>query len=170
MKKQFKQSGFTLIELLVVIAIIGILTAVGIPLYNGYQAAAKVSATKANYGAMKTYIAAEMTKCSAGLVPQLNDPKGGTAIACPAGLTTAAAATYFTAYGLATMKNPYNAADATPVVATVPPTVSGELGITGTATATCAAGVSIQSLIVDPAGTGGATISYPTAADCINTQ
>ena len=169
-KNQFKQSGFTLIELLVVIAIIGILTAVGIPLYNGYQASAKVSATKENYGAMKTFMAAEMTKCSAGLVASLNDPKGGTAITCPTGLTTAAAATYFTAYGTATMKNPYNVSDATPVVATMPPTVSGELSISGATSTACVAGVSIQTQIVDPTSTTGATVLYPLTADCINVQ
>jgi prepilin-type N-terminal cleavage/methylation domain-containing protein len=41
--------GFTLIELLVVIAIIGVLAAVGIPTYQGYQSKAKYNAAKSNH-------------------------------------------------------------------------------------------------------------------------
>ena len=91
-----KQSGFTLVELLVVIAIIGILTAIGIPMYSGYQTAAKVSATKQNYDSMKSYIAGEITKCSAGLVPALSTVSGVTAPACnPMASTTQQLGDYF---------------------------------------------------------------------------
>ena len=41
--------AFTLIELLVVVAIIGILAAVGVTTFNGFQEKAKISATKANH-------------------------------------------------------------------------------------------------------------------------
>ena len=64
MKKSRK--GFTLIELLVVVAIIGILAAVGIPIFQGFMATAKIESTKTNHSNIKSFIAASFTKCSAG--------------------------------------------------------------------------------------------------------
>ena len=61
---QTKTLGFTLIELLVVIAIIGILAAIGIPLYNEYTLNAKIKATKANHINLKKFLEAEFTKCA----------------------------------------------------------------------------------------------------------
>ena len=166
LKRKQKQSGFTLVELLVVIAIIGILTAIGVPMYNGYQASAKVSATKQNFDAMKTFIAGEVTKCSAGLVPSLNDPKGGTAIPCNAPLVAADVATYFQTYGAATIKNPYSpASSSSSVNSTVPATAAGVLGING-AISGCT-GVAIQTAVLDSAS---AVQVYPSTPDCISTQ
>ena len=168
-----KQKGFTLVELLVVIAIIGILTAIGVPMYNGYQASAKVSATKQNLASMKTFIAGESTKCSAGLVGALNDPKGGTQITCPAGLTAATAATYFVAYANSSNKNPYNSTDTTPAVASATAaasaTTAGKIYI-DSGNATCTSGVAIQAVVQDTTATTTTYIAYPTTADCINLQ
>ena len=47
------------------VAIIGVLAAVGIPMYNGYIAAAKISADKENHVRARAMIAAGLTHCSA---------------------------------------------------------------------------------------------------------
>ena len=66
MKPFRNQKGFTLIELLIVVAIIGVLAAVGIPMYNGYISSAKENASKENHNRVRDFIAASFTKCAAG--------------------------------------------------------------------------------------------------------
>ncbi|MFT5951032.1 MAG: type IV pilus assembly protein PilA [Francisella sp.] len=55
------QKGFSLVELMVVIAIIAILAAVAIPMYSNYTTKAKISASLAGLGGLKTTIAEENT-------------------------------------------------------------------------------------------------------------
>ena len=55
--------AFTLIELLVVVAIIGILAAVGVTTFNGFQEKARVSNVKANFKMIEKLINAEKLKC-----------------------------------------------------------------------------------------------------------
>ncbi len=61
--KQFKK-GFTLIELLIVVAIIGVLAAVGVPMYNDYLKDAKFKATQTTHKNIVNFVASEMTKGS----------------------------------------------------------------------------------------------------------
>ena len=58
-----KFNGFTLIELLVVVAIIGILAAVGVNTFSGFQEKAKISAAKANQKSVAKWLNAEAQKC-----------------------------------------------------------------------------------------------------------
>ena len=66
MIKDTKKKAFTLIELLIVVAIIGILAGVGIPMYNGYMANAKIESSNTNHSNNKSFIAASLTRCSSG--------------------------------------------------------------------------------------------------------
>ena len=60
------RKAFTLIELLVVVAIIGILAAVGVTTFSGFQEKAKIAAAKANLKTISNWLALESTKvCSA---------------------------------------------------------------------------------------------------------
>ena len=60
---QNKKRAFTLIELLVVVAIIGILAAVGVTTFGGFQEKAKVSATKNNHKTVVKKAALIISEC-----------------------------------------------------------------------------------------------------------
>ena len=57
------RKSFTLIELLVVVAIIGILAAVGVNTFSGFQEKAKVSVAKQNYSIIKKKVTLVATLC-----------------------------------------------------------------------------------------------------------
>ena len=75
------QRGFTLVELLVTVAILGILSAIAIPQYSGYQASVRdqeanvtmrriVTAQEAYFLEHSSYISCDETSCSA-LLPEV---------------------------------------------------------------------------------------------------
>jgi type IV pilus assembly protein PilA len=120
-----KQSGFTLIELLVVIAIIGILSAIGIPAYQGYQVKAKYNSAKTNFDNARSFVMAEITKCN-GQTTSLTytATKTGvtspTALVCPVVSSTTAQA-FFLAVLQDKFGNPYT------------PAMAATISITGSA-------------------------------------
>ena len=73
------QKGFTLIELVMVIAILGILAAVALPKFQDLSGAAKISATKAALGALRSTLAIKYAQSATG----------GAAATFPATITTA---------------------------------------------------------------------------------
>ena len=60
------KKAFTLIELLVVVAIIGILAAVGVTTFTGFQEKAKISAAKANHKTVVNFVTVSVARCSIG--------------------------------------------------------------------------------------------------------
>ena len=71
--------AFTLIELLVVVAIIGILAAVGVNTFTGFQEKAKISATKANHTNMVKKVSLIIQLCNIdGSVSMMSKPNNKT--------------------------------------------------------------------------------------------
>ena len=69
--------AFTLIELLLVVAIIGILVAVGVNTFSGFQEKAKISTVKAIHKNVEKYIRAEVLKCDLGEATIFNNGEYG---------------------------------------------------------------------------------------------
>ena len=58
------KNGFTLIELVIVVAILGILSAIGIPMYQGYQESAKRTAIVTNHKNVISFMTASFANCN----------------------------------------------------------------------------------------------------------
>ena len=85
------KKGFTLIELLVVVAIIGILAAVGIPIFQGFMATAKINAATENHSRAKDMITAYFAKCSTGtatIALKTNSTTSFTDVACNSSMSS----------------------------------------------------------------------------------
>ena len=90
-KKKGIIRGFTLIELLVVVAIIGILAAVGIPIFQGFMATAKVNASTENHSRAKDMVTAYFAKCSTGtatIALKVNSTTTFTDVACNSSMSS----------------------------------------------------------------------------------
>ena len=116
-----KKKAFTLIELLIVVAIIGILAGVGVPMYNGYMATAKVKSAQTNHANTTSFVAATLTKCATGVSKV---KLGSVEYECAQKASTWAG--YFVSYFNTINKNPYNSS--TPAAAKT--STDGPLGQT----------------------------------------
>ena len=96
------KKGFTLIELLIVVAIIGILAGVGVPMYNGYMASAKVKSATTNHVNVISFVTATLTKCATG---SATVTLGSTVRDCSQDLGVWSG--YFRTYFNSISKNPY---------------------------------------------------------------
>lgn len=99
-----RKSAFTLIELLVVVAIIGILAAVGVPAYQGYQATAKEQANKNQFSSIVSLVSNETAKMSMGGGSDILGTSGNTK-------TLDTAENIIAKDGLKNFNNPYNPAN-----------------------------------------------------------
>ena len=139
-KTKHSESGFTLIELLIVVAILGLLAAVGIPQYQGYQQQAKINSAKALHTEMVKLVGAEIAKCSAGAANVLANSSQETACTSDA----AALDDVFAAYGNAKSDNPYGGNDPYVTAASNTP---GETSIVGAVVAAGPDTITITSAV-----------------------
>ena len=114
MNRTKRNKGFTLIELLIVVAIIGVLAAVGIPMYNGYITSTKIAMAKENHARARDMIGAILAKCadSTATYTVKTSAAGGTTNAPCADATSAMVTKLITSFGHDKWTNPYVPANA----------------------------------------------------------
>jgi len=105
-----RSSGFTLMELLIVVALIGVIAAVGIPIYQGYIVKSKITAVLHAHENMVAEMGAAMARCSieGGDLKLYKDSRGGNTetVDVPCSSTTSEISTKFH-YHFLGYKNPY---------------------------------------------------------------
>ncbi len=72
-----------MIELLVVVAIIGILAAVGIPIFQGYVKDAKIAAVQKNFDEFVNFMQIQMISCDMSDTIKLHTSNGWNNVQCP---------------------------------------------------------------------------------------
>ena len=104
-----------MIELLVVVAIIGILAAVGIPIFQGMLETSKENATLVKHQNIRDFISANLMRCSTGAQSmKLQGRTAQVSVSCsdtPQNLATA----FARHFKYTDMKNPYGEGSGSPV-------------------------------------------------------
>jgi len=100
------KKAFTLIELLIVVAIIGVLAAVGVPMYNDYLNDAKFKASQTSHKNVTNFVASEMTKGSSTGSMKLYTGAGVLAKVAYPGTSAALETLFVTHFNHAGMKHP----------------------------------------------------------------